>query len=208
MTIQQLIETANALIANGKGLLAIDESNPTCNKRFAKLGIAETEERRRAYREMIITTPGLGNFISGAILYDETIRQKSTAGEPLIQVLINHGIIPGIKVDLGTKSLAAHPRETITEGLDGLRERLTEYSAMGARFAKWRAVFAIDDSLDTASVSILSLDRDDNKPRSITLWNSTPQNSFPKSLVENCQPTVSMKQRALERWENEGGEVM
>ncbi len=147
MTIQQLIETANALIANDKGLLAIDESNPTCNKRFAKLGIAETEERRRAYREMIVSTPGLGDFISGAILYDETIRQKTSAGEPLIQVLINHGIIPGIKVDLGTKALAAHPREKITEGLDGLRERLSEYSAMGARFAKWRAVFAIDDSL-------------------------------------------------------------
>lgn len=147
MTIQQLIETANALIANGKGLLAIDESNPTCNKRFAKLGIAETEERRRAYREMIITTPGLGNFIGGAILYDETIRQKTSEGEPLIQMLINQGIIPGIKVDLGTKALAAHPREKITEGLDGLRERLTEYSGMGARFAKWRAVFAIDDSL-------------------------------------------------------------
>ncbi len=144
---KQLIESAHALVANDKGLLAIDESNPTCNKRFAKLGIAENEERRRAYRELIVTTPGLSDCISGVILYDETIRQKTLAGEPIIKVLCDHGIIPGIKVDTGAKALAGHPGEKITEGLDSLRERLSEYYAMGARFAKWRAAIAVDDSL-------------------------------------------------------------
>ncbi len=147
MDLQKLIDTASALVANDKGLLAMDESNPTCNKRFAKLGIAETEERRRAYREMIITTPGLGECISGTILYDETIRQQKKDGTPFVRVLTDARIIPGIKVDTGAKDMAGHPGEKITEGLDGLRERLTGYSQMGARFAKWRAVIAIDDSL-------------------------------------------------------------
>ncbi len=145
MELHKLIDTAQALVANDKGLLAMDESSPTCNKRFAKLGIPETEERRRAYRELLVTTSGLSECISGAILYDETIRQKSLSGEPFIKILIAHGIIPGIKVDTGAKSLAGHPDEKVTEGLDGLRERLTEYSTMGARFAKWRAVIAIDE---------------------------------------------------------------
>ncbi len=147
MDIHKLIDTASALVANDKGLLAMDESNPTCNKRFAKLGIAETEEQRRAYRELIVTTPGLSDCISGAILYDETIRQQTLAGVPFIQILGDQGIIIGIKVDAGAKALAGHPGEKITEGLDGLRERLSEYSSMGAKFAKWRAVIAIDDSL-------------------------------------------------------------
>ena len=147
MGLSKLIGTANALVANDKGLLAIDESNSTCNKRFAKLGIAETQERRRAYRLMIVTTRGLSDYISGVILYDETIRQSSLAGEPIIEVLVNQGIIPGIKVDLGAKALAGRPFEKVTEGLDGLRDRLSSYAAMGARFAKWRAVFAINNSL-------------------------------------------------------------
>jgi fructose-bisphosphate aldolase class I len=135
------------LFADNKGLLAMDESNPTCNKRFASLGIPQTEEARRAYRELIVTTPGLGECIGGAILYDETIHQGKKDGTPFIEVLIEAGIIPGIKVDAGAKELAGHPGEKVSEGLDGLRGRLAEYSKMGARFAKWRAVIAIGDGI-------------------------------------------------------------
>jgi fructose-bisphosphate aldolase, class I len=125
----------------------MDESNPTCNQRFAKLGIPQTVEARRAYRELIVTTRGLGESISGAILYDETIRQQTEDGTPFAKALIDAGIIPGIKVDTGAKDLAGHPGEKITEGLDGLRDRLTEYSQMGARFAKWRAVITMGDGI-------------------------------------------------------------
>jgi fructose-bisphosphate aldolase class I len=134
---------ARTLVADGKGLLAMDESNGTCNKRFSAAGIPQTEEARRAYRELIVTAPGLGESISGTILYDETIRQKRKDGTPFIKVLVEAGIIPGIKVDIGAKDLAGNPGEKITEGLDGLRQRLNEYFQMGARFAKWRAVIAI-----------------------------------------------------------------
>ena len=147
MNAKQLIGTVNSLVANFKGLLAMDESNPTCNKRFAKLGIPETVEARRAYRDLIVTTPGLSESISGAILCDETIRQQTHDGTPFAKALADVGIIPGIKVDAGTKEMALHPGEKITEGLDGLRERLAEYSRMGARFAKWRAVITIGDDL-------------------------------------------------------------
>jgi fructose-bisphosphate aldolase, class I len=147
MNAQELIATARALVAGDKGLLAMDESTPTCNKRFAKWGIPQTEEARRAYRELIATAPGLGESISGAILYDETIRQKKKDGTPFVKVLADAGIIPGIKVDTGAKDLAAHPGEKITEGLDGLRARLAEYFQMGARFAKWRAVIAVGDGI-------------------------------------------------------------
>jgi len=143
MNTQELINTAKLLVADDKGLLAMDESNSTCNKRFAKQGIPQTEETRRDYRELIITTPRLGECISGAILYDETIRQRKKNGTPFIKVIIDAGIVPGIKVDTGAKDLAGHPGEKITEGLDGLRGRLDEYFQMGARFAKWRAVIAI-----------------------------------------------------------------
>jgi len=125
----------------------MDESNPTCNKRFAMLGIPPTVEARRAYRELIVTTPGLAQSISGAILYDETIRQQTKDGIPLVKVLTDAGIIPGIKVDTGAKEMADRPHEKITEGLDGLRDRLAEYSQMGARFAKWRAVTTIGDGI-------------------------------------------------------------
>jgi fructose-bisphosphate aldolase class I len=151
MNTQALIDTAKAMVADDKGILAMDESNPTCNKRFAKLGIPQTAEDRRAYRQLIVTTPGLGDSISGAILYDETIRQQTEDGTPFVKVLIDAGIIPGIKVDMGAKALAAHPGEKITEGLDGLRDRLAAYAQMGARFAKWRAVIAIDDDLPSRS---------------------------------------------------------
>lgn len=151
MNARTLTETASALVAGDKGLLAMDESNPTCNKRFAALGIAQTEEARRAWRELIVTTPGLGESISGAILYDETIRQKAKQGVPFVEVLVAAGIVPGIKVDAGAKNLAGHPGEHVTEGLDGLRERLAEYSRMGARFAKWRAVIDIDESIPSVA---------------------------------------------------------
>ena len=144
---QELIDTARTLVANDKGLLAMDESNPTCNKRFARLGIPQTEEARRAYRELIVTTPGLGECISGAILYDETIRQQKKDGTPFVKAITDAGIIPGIKVDTGAKDLAGHPEESITEGLDGLRDRLQKYFQMGARFAKWRAVIAVGDAI-------------------------------------------------------------
>jgi fructose-bisphosphate aldolase class I len=147
MNTQELINTARALVAKDKGLLAMDESNPTCDKRFAKQGIPQTEAARRAYRELIITTPRLGECISGTILYDETIRQRKKDGTLFIKAIIDAGIIPGIKVDIGAKELAGHPGEKITEGLDGLRDRLKEYFQMGARFAKWRAVITVGDRI-------------------------------------------------------------
>ena len=147
MNAPELVDTARTLVADDKGLLAMDESTPTCDKRFARLGIPQTEEARRAYRELIVTTPGLAESISGAILYDETIRQKKNDGTPFIRVLIEAGIIPGIKVDTGAKDMAGHPGEKITEGLDGLRIRLKEYFEIGARFAKWRAVLALGDGI-------------------------------------------------------------
>jgi fructose-bisphosphate aldolase class I len=148
---QELIDTARTLGAGDKGLLAMDESNPTCNERFARLGISQTEETRRAYRELIVTTPGLGECISGMILYDETIRQQKKDGTPFIKVITDAGIIPGIKVDTGEEDMAGHPGEKITGGLDGLRDRLDEYSQMGARFAKWRAVIAIGGGIPSWS---------------------------------------------------------
>ena len=147
VTAQGLIDTARALVADDKGLLAMDESTPTCNRRFARLGIPQTEEARRAYRELIVTAPGLAECISGAILYDETIRQRKKDGTSFVRAITVAEIIPGIKVDSGAKDMAGHPGEKITEGLDGLRERLEEYSRMGARFAKWRAVIALGDGI-------------------------------------------------------------
>ena len=147
MNAQNLMDTAKMLVAGDKGLLAMDESTPTCNKRFAKLGIPLTVEARRAYRELIVTAPGLGDAISGAILYDETIRQQKKDGTPFVKVLTDAGIIPGIKVDAGAKDMAGQPGEKITEGLDGLRDRLAEYFKLGARFAKWRAVIVIGEDI-------------------------------------------------------------
>jgi fructose-bisphosphate aldolase class I len=147
MKTQAILETAQALVAGDKGLLAMDESVPTCDKRFAALGIPQTDEARRAYREMIATTPNLGRCISGAILFEQTIHQETKAGVPFVKVLLDAGIIPGIKVDAGAKDLAGHPGEKITEGLDGLRERLAQYAQMGARFAKWRAVIVPGDGI-------------------------------------------------------------
>src|SRR5271157_1434278 len=127
MNAQALIDTARFLVTGDKGLLAMDESNATCNKRFANAGIPQTEEARRAYRDLIVTTPRLGECISGAILYDETIRQRTQDGTPFVKVLTDAGIVPGIKVDIGAKDLAGHPGEKLTEGLDGLPIRLRDY---------------------------------------------------------------------------------
>jgi fructose-bisphosphate aldolase class I len=138
---------AASLVADGKGILAADESVATATRRFDPVGIRSTEQSRRAYREMLFTTPGAAEFISGAILYDETIRQKSADGTPLAEALSSPGIVPGIKVDTGAEPLAGSPEETVTEGLDGLRDRLAEYHGMGARFAKWRAVIRITEKL-------------------------------------------------------------
>lgn len=147
MSADELRAIARAMVADGKGILAADESFGTANKRFQKLGIPQIEEMRRAYREMLFTTPGIEQFFSGVILFDETIRQATQSNTPFTQVLSNVGIIPGIKVDMGAKPLALTPGELITEGLDGLRDRLVEYYKLGARFAKWRAVINIGDGI-------------------------------------------------------------
>jgi fructose-bisphosphate aldolase class I len=140
-----LAATAEALVAEGRGILAADESDSTIKKRFDSIGVESTEENRRAYRDMLFTTEGAEEFISGVILFDETIRQSSSDGTPFPQLLADKGIIPGIKVDKGAKPLALAEGETVTEGLDGLRERLEEYRGLGARFAKWRATYSIGD---------------------------------------------------------------
>src|SRR2546426_11592074 len=140
MTTPALDATARALVPPGKGILAADESHPSIAKRFEALGIANTAENRRVYRQMLFTTPGVAEYISGVILFDETIRQKADDGATLVEVLTRQGIVPGIKVDKGAKPLAGTPGELVTGGLDGLRGRLAEYRELGARFAKWRGV--------------------------------------------------------------------
>jgi fructose-bisphosphate aldolase class I len=147
MAHNELHETAKALVAKGKGILAADESDGTIKKRFDSIAVESTEERRRAYRELLFTTPGAEEYISGVILFDETIRQSGSDGTLFPELLSSKGIIPGIKVDIGQRPLANAQGETITEGLDGLRERLEEYHRLGARFAKWRATYSITDDL-------------------------------------------------------------
>jgi fructose-bisphosphate aldolase, class I len=147
MASRDLERVALTLVADGKGILAADETVPTLTRRFDTLGIQSTEQSRRSYREMLFTSPGAAEFISGVIMYDETIRQKSSGGAPLTEALAVQGVLPGIKVDTGAKPLAGSRDETVTEGLDGLRNRLSEYRSMNARFAKWRAVIRVTDSL-------------------------------------------------------------
>lgn len=147
MNEKKLISVVAQIVAEGKGILAMDESHPTCNKRFEKLGIEVSEENRRAYRTMLVTTPGLGKYISGAILFDETIRQRTLDGKMFADCLDEAGIVLGIKVDAGAKEFAGYPGEKVTEGLDGLSARMREYADLGARFAKWRAVITIGNSL-------------------------------------------------------------
>jgi fructose-bisphosphate aldolase class I len=143
----ELHETAKALVAEGKGILAADESDSTIKKRFDSIGVESTEDNRRAYRELLFTADGVEEYISGVILFDETIRQSSADGTPFPKLLADRGIIPGIKVDKGTKPLALASEETITEGLDGLRDRLEEYYELGARFTKWRATYSVGDGI-------------------------------------------------------------
>ena len=145
----QMQATARSLVAQGKGILAADESTGTIEKRFKAVGVTSTPESRRDYRAALFLSPGLGDSISGVILYDETLRQTTADGTPMPELLRRQGIIPGIKVDQGTKPLAGFPGEKITEGLDGLRERLVEYRTLGARFSKWRAVITIGPSMPT-----------------------------------------------------------
>ncbi|MEP7085583.1 MAG: class I fructose-bisphosphate aldolase, partial [Betaproteobacteria bacterium] len=147
MSPDDLARVARGLVAHHKGLLAIDESIGTCNRRFAALEVSQTAEMRRDWRELLVTTPGLSRSISGVILYDETIRETTSTGESFVSALTRVGIVAGIKVDTGTTDLAGHPGEKITEGLDGLGARLENYAAMGARFAKWRGVIAIGDTI-------------------------------------------------------------
>ena len=147
MSAAELEATAKAMVAKGKGILAIDESTPTIKKRFDTINIESTEENRRTYRDLLITNPGGNEFISGMILYDETIRQSTSDGTPFAKALIDQGIMPGIKVDTGAKEFALHANEKITEGLDGLRDRLAEYKTLGAKFAKWRAVITIGNNI-------------------------------------------------------------
>jgi fructose-bisphosphate aldolase class I len=151
MDIQDLAAIAQQMVAPGKGIIAIDESSKTIKKRFDAVGIECTEETRRAYREMLLTAPNLGDHISGAILYDETLRQSTKSGQRFVDAMNAAGILPGIKVDLGAVGLAGFPGELVTEGLDGLRERLKEYVALGAKFAKWRAVITIGEDMPSAA---------------------------------------------------------
>ncbi len=149
--VNELEQTARTMVGAGKGILAIDESSPTIKKRFDTINIESTEENRRAYRDLLITAAGSNAFISGMILYDETLRQSSSDGRPFPKALLDEGIMPGIKVDMGAKELAGHPGEKVTEGLDGLRERLAEYRELGARFAKWRAVITIGEKIPSTA---------------------------------------------------------
>jgi fructose-bisphosphate aldolase class I len=151
MSIEQLESIAQAMVAPGKGIIAIDESNSTIKKRFDSVSVENSEEHRRAYREMLLTVPQLNQHISGAILYDETIRQTTKGGVPFTKVMLDAGILPGIKVDRGPQPLAGFPGEVVTEGLDGLRERLNEYARLGAKFAKWRAVITIGEDMPSGT---------------------------------------------------------
>lgn len=151
MSIEQLEDIAQAMVAPGKGIIAIDESTNTIKKRFEAVGVENTEEHRRAYREMLLTAPNLSQHISGAILYDETLRQATRAGVPFAEYMAKNGILPGIKVDKGTSPLAGFPGELVTEGLDGLRDRLKEYARLGAKFAKWRAVITIGEDIPSGT---------------------------------------------------------
>jgi fructose-bisphosphate aldolase class I len=178
----QIESTIAALLVSGKGILAADESFPTIGKRFAALNIPSTEENRRAYRELLFATPGLGDFVSGAILFDETLHQSTGGGVPLPESLARHGIIPGIKVDRGTMAMPSFAGEKITQGLDGLRERLAEYRKLGARFTKWRAVIAIGEGLPTRTCI-------EANARSLALFAALSQEA---ELVPIVEPEVLM----------------
>jgi fructose-bisphosphate aldolase class I len=182
MTSPSLTSTLSALLAAGKGILAADESTPSIKKRFASIGLESTPDSRRDYREMLFTTPGLGEAISGVILFDETLRQKTRAGVPLAELLVRQGIVPGIKVDAGTSDLAGFPGEKLTLGLDGLRERLAEYRTLGARFTKWRAVLSLGAGRPTRACI-------DANARALALFAALSQEA---GLVPIVEPEVLM----------------
>ncbi len=156
MTTASLSQTAQALVADGRGILAADESSPTIKKRFDSIGVESNEENRRVYRDMLFSTPEVGRYISGVILFDETLRQSGADGTPLVKLIEIGGMIPGIKVDKGAKDLAGFPGEKVTEGLDGLRDRCNEYAGLGARFAKWRAVYTIGKDIPSAACMMVN----------------------------------------------------
>jgi len=182
MSSPSLHSTLLALLAAGKGILAADESTPSIKKKFASIGLESTADSRRDYREMLFTTPGLGAAISGAILFDETLRQKTRSGVPLAELLVRQGIVPGIKVDAGTADLAGFPGEKITLGLDGLRERLAEYRTLGARFTKWRAVLSVGGARPTRACI-------DANARALALFAALSQEA---GLVPIVEPEVLM----------------
>jgi fructose-bisphosphate aldolase, class I len=167
MSGHDLQNVALTLVTDGKGILAADETVPTLTRRFDALGIQSTEQSRRAYREMLFTSPGTADFISGVIMQDETIRQNGSGGTPLAKVLLGQDVLPGIKVDTGAKPLAGFPGETVTEGLDALRDRLSQYYDMGARFAKWRAVIHVTEALPSPAAL----------PRMPMPWRATPRSA-------------------------------
>ena len=190
MDTHQLKDTVTQIFSQGRGILAMDESNPTCNKRLAAAGILQTEEMRRQYRQLIVTAPGLGESIGGAILSDETIHQKTDRGKSMVESLEDAGIVPGIKVDMSTTALPGFPDEKMTEGLDGLRERLTEYKAMGARFAKWRAVITIGEQIPSKACILANV-------HSLTLYAALCQEA---NIVPIVEPEVLMDgNHSLER---------
>jgi fructose-bisphosphate aldolase class I len=196
---ETLESVAAMLVAEGKGILAADESVATATRRFDSVGIRSTEQSRRAYREMLFTTRGVAEFISGAILYDETIRQKSSDGKPLAEVLLSQGIIPGVKVDTGAEPLAGSPDETVTEGLDGLRDRLVEYHVMGARFAKWRAVIRVTPNLPSPACVRANA-------HALARYSALCEE---QQLVPIVEPEVLMNgAHAIERCEEVTGEVL
>src|ERR1051326_8453134 len=183
-TAQDLQAVARALVAPGKGILAADESTGSIQKRLESVGVESTEENRRAYRDMLFTTKGAGEFISGVIMFDETIRQATKDGTPFVKVLADNGIIPGIKVDTGAKPLAFAPNETVTEGLDGLRARLVEYRELGAKYAKWRAVIDIaGDAIPSCSASSTTSASPSTACSSSRTWSSPARSPRNRSIT-------------------------
>lgn len=199
MTAHTMESTVAEILAPGKGILAADESFPTIEKRFKAIGVSSTEENRRAYRELLFTTPGLNEFISGVILFDETLRQKSTDGIPFTELLARQGIVPGIKVDKGTVALPNFAGEKMTQGLDGLRERLKEYHSLGARFTKWRAVIKIDEHIPSATCIATNA-------RALALFAALSQEA---GLVPIVEPEVLMDgNHSVERCEEVSGAAL
>jgi len=201
MDTKLMAETAKAMVAPGKGLLAADESSGTCKKRFDSVSVECNEENRRVYRELLFTTPGIAEFVSGVILFDETLRQKTKDGKPFAEYLKANGIIPGIKVDGGAQDMALHPGEKVSEGLDGLRKRLDEYFKLGARFAKWRAVITIGKDKDIPSWACIEANA-----HALARYSALCQEA---SIVPIVEPEVLLDgDHSVERCEDETEKVL